>query len=126
MTVPIKVPRPRTIASESAVAAREQWGDDVCNQGTGDGTEGTADDNADCHLQRIAAGNKLFEFFDEFLHGDTSLSIIYGFENRRFTKFTGTCLFLRDQDFGPSHVGPENFGDGDASVGLKMIFEEGD
>ena len=38
-----------------------------------DGGKGTADDDADCHIQNVTSGNERFEFFKEFFHDDILL-----------------------------------------------------
>ena len=47
---------------------RQQGGDNVIDQGAGDGTKSAADNDADCHIHHVAAGNERFEFLNKLLH----------------------------------------------------------
>ena len=68
--------------------------DDVVDDGSGDLAESAADDNADCHVDHIAAHRKGLEFFKKLLHFKTLryiYIILYNNSNIKHTKFYKPC-----------------------------------
>ena len=61
----LEPPRPDHVGKIRLEEQADQRVDDVLHQRGDDGGEGTADDNAHCHVQHVAAHGKRLELFKE-------------------------------------------------------------